>query len=1068
VLRRSSIIALEFLAALIAGLAILLGVLLWRISGDEPLRVAFLTPYLEKALTPADGRFTIDIEDTVLTWAGWERTLDLRARGVKAIAGDGQQIASVPQVSLTLSLRALLRGLVAPTAIEVFGPHVHLRRESNGQFAVAGIEPPEGGAPVDTGGSVFAAVMAELEDEPEPDSITGYLSRLSIVGGRLTLEDARLGLTWEAPEANVTVRRGPAGLTGDIALAVEKLGQPARFAARFDYDRATASIGIGGSFTGLDVPALGLLEPALMALEGVDLRLQGNFTTRIGLDGRIATTRFDLTGGPGQIAIQDRFDEPAPLQRLSLRGRVDAGGDTLVIESAVVDLGGPQLAAQLSVSGLISGETPKTGRMTVRGHLSAGNIAVSSLARYWPKGVASGARDWVLENITAGVADAGEVDFALHLLAGGDAVAVERIAGSFDASGVTLHYKKPLPPIENVAGHATFTDQEFAVDFQRGNTGNLVVQGGKTLITGLHLDDQIIAVDGVAAGPFADVLALLDHPPLGYAARLGFDPAGAAGTARAELTFRFPAKKGLAFEQVEMTVKGEVDGVVLAGAMFGRDVSSPLLTIDLDNDGMDVSGDVVLDGLPAAVQWRENFEGGEYQSRFVLDGRATAEQRATLGLDLRPQLDGPLAGQVVYTIFDDTRSVVEADLDLAAASLDLPELAWRKEAGTPGRALFALDLAGGQPAAIRDISVTAGDLTALGRARFAANGEDFAALDLDQLTFGKSHLTGVNMTFTPTRPEITIAGGEIDAEPWLESEDAAGQEAAAAATEGGAPPEEEAGEALLLTAARLDRVVLAEGREIANVSVLLDHDGSHWQRIIVDGTLKGGSPLAVRYQPEPNTGRLKFSVVAEDAGEALRTLDIVDNVVGGRLTIVGEAAADEPRRPLRGKAEISQFRLVRAPALARLLTLATLTGFVDVLTGDGLLFTRFTGDFVKTDGLLEVPLARAYGPSLGLTATGNINFDADTVDLKGTIAPAYILNSILGNIPLIGDLLQGGKGEGVFAATYSAKGSLQQPDITVNPIAALAPGFLRGLFDIFDGSGEASTPRALPEPGKDK
>ena len=1066
-LRRSSIIALEFLAALIAGLAILLGVLLWRISGDEPLRVAFLTPYLEKALTPADGRFTIDIEDTVLTWAGWERTLDLRARGVKAIAGDGEQIASVPQISLTLSLRALLRGLVAPTAIEVFGPHLYLRRETSGRFTVAGIEPTEGGAPVDTSGSMFAAVMAELEDEPEPNSLTGYLDRLSIVGGRLTLVDARLGLTWEAPEANFTVRRGPAGLTGDLALAVEKLGQPARFAARFDYDRATASIGIGGSFTGLDVPALGLLEPALMALEGVNLTLQGNFTTRIGLNGRIATTRFDVIGGPGQIAVQDRLDEPVPLQRLSLRGRVDAGGDTLVIESAVVDLGGPQLAAQLSVSGLISGETPKTGRMTVRGHLSAGNIAVSSLARYWPKGVASGARDWVLENITAGVADAGEVDFALHLLGGGDAVTVERLQGSFDASGVTLHYKKPLPPIENVAGRATFTDQQLAVDFHRGNVGKLVVQGGKTLITGLNLEDQLIAVDGVAAGPLADVLALLDHPPLCYAARLGLDAAGAAGAARAELSFRIPAKKNLGFDQVKMTVKGEVDGVALAGAMFGRDVSSPLLTIDLDNDGMDVSGDVELDGLPAALQWRENFAGGEYRSRFVLDGRATAEQRAALGLDLRPQLDGPLAGQVVFTIFDDTRSVVEADLDLAAAALDLPELAWRKEAGTPGRAQFALDLAGGQPAAIRDLSVTAGDLTALGRARFAANGENIAALDLDQLTFGKSRLTGVSMTFTQTRPEITIAGGEIDAEPWLESEDTAGQEAAAAAA-GGAPPEEEPGEALLLTAARLDRVVLAEGREIGDVSVLLDHDGSHWQRIIVDGTLKGGSPLTVRYQPEPGTDKLKFSVVAEDAGEALRTLDIVDNVVGGRLTIVGEAVANEPRRPLRGKAEISQFRLVRAPALARLLTLATLTGFVDVLTGDGLLFTRFTGDFVKTDGLLEVPLARAYGPSLGLTATGNINFDADTVDLKGTIAPAYILNSILGNIPLIGDLLQGGKGEGVFAATYSAKGSLDHPDITVNPIAALAPGFLRGLFDIFDGSGEASTPRALPEPGKDK
>ena len=88
--------------------------------------------------------------------------------------------------------------------------------------------------------------------------------------------------------------------------------------------------------------------------------------------------------------------------------------------------------------------------------------------------------------------------------------------------------------------------------------------------------------------------------------------------------------------------------------------------------------------------------------------------------------------------------------------------------------------------------------------------------------------------------------------------------------------------------------------------------------------------------------------------------------------------------------------------------------------------------------------------------------------LEGTIAPAYIVNSILGNIPVIGEFLQGGKGEGIFAATYKAKGSLDEPEITVNPLSALAPGFLRGMFDIFDGEGggERVTPRALPEPGK--
>jgi hypothetical protein len=77
--------------------------------------------------------------------------------------------------------------------------------------------------------------------------------------------------------------------------------------------------------------------------------------------------------------------------------------------------------------------------------------------------------------------------------------------------------------------------------------------------------------------------------------------------------------------------------------------------------------------------------------------------------------------------------------------------------------------------------------------------------------------------------------------------------------------------------------------------------------------------------------------------------------------------------------------------------------------------------------------------------------------------PAYAINSFLSNIPVIGDLLQGGKGKGLFAATYTATGKLSKPDFSINPLAALAPGFLRGLFDIFDSNGETPKPTAMPE-----
>jgi hypothetical protein len=249
--------------------------------------------------------------------------------------------------------------------------------------------------------------------------------------------------------------------------------------------------------------------------------------------------------------------------------------------------------------------------------------------------------------------------------------------------------------------------------------------------------------------------------------------------------------------------------------------------------------------------------------------------------------------------------------------------------------------------------------------------------------------------------------------------------------------------------------------------VTLRHDGQYWDQILLDATLPEQQPLSVRF--EPAGGRHRLSVTSVDAGAVLRAFDIIDNVKGGTLTVTGESDDAQPGRPLVGKAEIADFRLLRASVLARLLTLATFTGFVDVLTGEGFQFNRFESDFTKTDGRLDIELARAHGPSIGLTATGYVDFDQHNVDMEGTIVPAYALNSIVNDIPIIGFILTGGEGEGMFAATYHATGPLEEPKISVNPLAALAPGFLRGLFNIFDDDGEAPPPvTALPEMGTTK
>jgi len=100
---------------------------------------------------------------------------------------------------------------------------------------------------------------------------------------------------------------------------------------------------------------------------------------------------------------------------------------------------------------------------------------------------------------------------------------------------------------------------------------------------------------------------------------------------------------------------------------------------------------------------------------------------------------------------------------------------------------------------------------------------------------------------------------------------------------------------------------------------------------------------------------------------------------------------------------------------------------------------------------VRVKDARAYGSELGFTMNGDLDLAARKVDLGGTIVPAYTINSLLGYIPVLGQLLVGEKGSGIFAAKYSIDGSLDGPNISVNPVATLTPGFLRGIFGVPGG-----------------
>jgi len=116
-----------------------------------------------------------------------------------------------------------------------------------------------------------------------------------------------------------------------------------------------------------------------------------------------------------------------------------------------------------------------------------------------------------------------------------------------------------------------------------------------------------------------------------------------------------------------------------------------------------------------------------------------------------------------------------------------------------------------------------------------------------------------------------------------------------------------------------------------------------------------------------------------------------------------------------------------------------------MLSGNGLPFGTLRADFTLSGSRVTIKNLLAFGEALGITASGWVDTERDRLELAGTVAPAYALNSLLGNIPLLGQLFGGGS-QGLFAANYRLSGSSDNPDVAVNPLSALAPGILRQLF----------------------
>ncbi len=193
-----------------------------------------------------------------------------------------------------------------------------------------------------------------------------------------------------------------------------------------------------------------------------------------------------------------------------------------------------------------------------------------------------------------------------------------------------------------------------------------------------------------------------------------------------------------------------------------------------------------------------------------------------------------------------------------------------------------------------------------------------------------------------------------------------------------------------------------------------------------------------------NEGRgKKFLEIYSDLTKPLLTeYDFFKGLTGGNLlytSLISENLSTS-------KLQIENFKVVNAPGMVKLLSLADLGGLADLAEGEGLSFELLEIKMEKTKEILKIDEILAIGPSISVLMEGYQT--KNLTSLRGTLVPAKTLNNIISKIPVLGDIIIPKEaGEGLFGISFKLKGPPGKIKTTINPIRTLTPRFIQKIID---------------------
>ena len=1073
-----------------AGIRLLLG----------PVSLGPLQGTLAGAIQQALPGITLQYDQAAIEWSRDEGRVNLVVLGAKVLDSSGRIVAQAPKADIDLAARPFLAGQIQVRRITLVGVRLSLVHMKEGGIRL--------GAEGDKGGN---DVLARLNDVIEAKgSTTSGLQSFAIRDAHLSVFDETTGLSAISPHASLMLSAKGQAIAVRFDAGVTISGSPAHVKADITLPPDKGSITGNALITGLDLRALAANAAPFKPLKDIALSVNLAIQYTVAPGARVTSADFDLTAA-GELPLTSLKGGMLHVRQMHLSGGYDGGKNHLALGQASIDAreglarfkggadfhydkdvltgvsagiassrlalnmpgifadpvsfqslqldGGYQIASRtftitranltapafaLSVNGSITlGTGDQAPGIVVTGKMAP--LPVRALLRYWPLPVAEGARSWIAANIFAG--SMGPMTFETHFPVGmldQDVLPDDSMKLAFPIAGVEGVYVKGLTHMTGVSGSATLLGDTFTADFDGGRVGNLTVRNGHASIPNLHIHGTTGEFTAHVDGQMSDIMTLIDMRPLGYPTRFGIDPKQTKGLASTDLTFKVPMLQDLAVDAVGISVKAQVSDFAVS---LGRlKLTNGAVNFDIDNSHLHQTGMVSLADARFAVDWLEDFKTNQpITTRLSAKGVTTDAARQALNVGLQNILTGPVATTVDMQGHRGQLTTADVTLDLTNAALAIPFLHLGKQSGLAAGGHVIVNFAPGDVIHDETIRITGPNVSANGVANFDRNGS-LAVLNFASVKMGALNDLSFTLTHGAMGDDYVLRGHSLDGSMIGRNVGETG----GVAGNGQAIRDDTLSGSFHIDA-RLDRLGMRDGVAIAPFNLDLAGIGNKPATLSLAGNIGKAS---ISGNIETTAAGRKFTLETGDAGELIRGLFDFQSIKGGKLrlsaSLPGRASDPDSGAGIpdyQGTLDIDKFQVVNQPLLARLFSAGSLTGIGDLMGGDGITIDNLNVPFASKNNVVSVHDARARGPAIGVTADGYIDRPKNQIALKGSLVPAYGLNSVLGVIPLLGNVLVSKKGEGVFGVTYSATGNADQPRIDVNPLSVLTPGILRRIFE---------------------